>query len=258
VDRWGLRVEHMTFGAASDPPIGFATRTDIGRNDAFLRLTFRPPVPGLRRLDQFTFFSHIARTDGALQDRGVGPALSLTFDSGESVTIYRLLSVTALDDSFDLADRLPIPPGRFPNSQVGMFVGTAGQRPVSLNGNTQYQQFYGGTLFLVNGGLNVAFGARGSATISRTYNRVRVPSGRLATNVSALRLGLAFTTRAAASATVQYDNLDRVLRANARLVYMYRPGSELFLVLNGEREEGIPTAYQPRAALIKLTYLARL
>jgi hypothetical protein len=257
VERWGMRLEHLTVGASADPPVGFATRTDVHRNDATLRLTFRPHTAGLRRLEMYNFLSHITRTDGALQDRGVGPAFSFTFNSGESLTFFRIQSFTVLDDSFDLADRLPVAPGRFSNNQTGMFFSSAGQRAVSVGANAQHQEFYGGTLFVVNAGVTVAMGARGSVSLTRAFNDARVPAGRLVTNVTALRLGYAFNTRASAATTVQYNALDRVLRANARLVYMYRPGSELFVVLNGEREDGVLAVRQPREALLKLTYLAR-
>jgi hypothetical protein len=257
VERWGLRLEHLSVGPSADPPVGFATRTDVHRNDATLRLTFQPHVAGLRRLELYNFLSYITRTDGALQDRSVGPAFNFTFNSGESLTFYHAEALTVLDDSFDLADRLPVAPGRFSNNQTGIFFSSAGQRAASVNGNSQYQQFYGGTLFNVNASVNVAIGARGSVSLSRAFNDARVPTGSLVTNVTALRLGYAFNTRASAATTVQYNALDRVLRANARLVYMYRPGSELFVVLNGEQEDGVPRPQQPRAALVKLTYLAR-
>lgn len=257
VDRWGLRLERMVFGASSDPPLGFAMRTDIQRSDATGRLTFRPLVAALRRLEIYGFASYIARTDGALQDWNVGPALDLTFDSGENVTLYRVKAFTVLDESFDLADRLTVATGRYQNSQTGVFLRTAPQRPVSLAANAQYQPFYGGTLYAVNGTLNVAIGARGAVGLTRVFNDATVPAGHLVTNVTALRLGYAFNTRATLATTVQYDALDHILSANARLVYMYRPGSELFVVLNEERERGIARALQPRTALVKLTYLAR-
>jgi hypothetical protein len=247
----------MVFGESAEPPLGFAMRTDIQRNDAMLRLTFRPPVAALRRFDVLTFGTYIAHTDGALQDWGIGPALDLTFKSGENVTLYRLQAFTVLDSSFDLADRLIVQPGSFQNSQTGVFFRTAAQRPVSLVGNVQHHPFYGGALYAVSGTLNVAIGARGAVGLTRVFNDATVPAGHLLTNVSALRLGYAFSTRATMSTTIQYDALDHIMNANVRLVYMYRPGSELFVVFNEERERGVAPSLQPRTALVKLTYLAR-
>jgi hypothetical protein len=257
VDRVGLRLERMVFGASADPPLGFATRTDIQRQDATLRLTFRPKLLGVRRIDNFNFANYTARTDGALQDWGVGPALSFAFNSGEDVTFYHVESHTVLDETFDLADRLPIAVGSFDNTQTGMFLSTSSRRPLSVSGMAQYQKFYGGTLWGANGTLNVAIGSRGTVGLTRVFNEATVPAGHLVTNVSAVRLGYAFSTRATMSTTVQYDALDHVMRTNARLVYTYRPGSELFMVLNGERDDDILRTQQPRTALVKVTYLAR-
>lgn len=256
VDRWGLSLQRILVGADADPPIGFATRTDVARSDVMLRLTFRPDAAGLRRLQLFNFGQYVSRTGGGLQDWGVGPAFDLTWESGENLTLYRLQSVTVLDETFDLADRVLVDTGHFENSQTGFFFSTASHRAVSVNVNVQNQSFYGGTLFFVNGTVNVAFGARGSLALTRAFNDASVPNGRLITNVSAARLGYAFNTRANAATTVQYDALDRRFSANARLSYQYRPGSEVFLVLNAEREPTVPRADQPRTALLKLTYLS--
>ena len=257
VERWGARAERMVFGERADPPLGFATRTDIQRNDFQLRFTFRPSVANLRRVEMFNFASYIARTDGALQDWGVGPALSFTFDSGEDVTFYHVEAHTVLDETFDLADRLPIAVGSFANTQTGMFVNTAPSRPVSFTAGGQFQDFYGGTLWTANGSLRLAFGSRALLSFTRVFNEAAVPAGHLVTNVNAVRLGVAFSTRASLATTVQYDALDHVLRSNARLAYLYRPGSELFIVVNGERDDDVARPRQPRTLLAKLTYLAR-
>jgi len=257
VERWGLRLEHIRVGEFADPPMGFATRTDISRGDLMMRLTFTPKAAGLRRFQIFQFGQYVARTDGGLQDWAVGPGLDFTWESGDNVVVYRQQSVTVLDETFDLADRVLVDTGHFENAQSGLFFTSAPHRPVSVNVQAQHQSFYGGRLFFVNGTVNVAIGARGTIALTRVFNDARVPNGRLITNVSAVRLGYAVSTRAAFSSTVQYDALDQRLNTNARFSFLYRPGSELFLVVNSEREPTVLSADQPRTALLKLTYLAR-
>ena len=257
VDRWGVRVERMVIGDEADPPLGFAVRTGIARSSAQLRVAFRPPVPGVRRLTMFNFADHVTRTDGALQDWGVGPAFDLVFNSGENLTAYRLQAVTVLDEPFDLADRVAVAAGRYGNSQTGLLLASARHRPVRVNLHSQHQSFYGGSLFFVNGTAELSVGARGTAALMRAFNDAKLPSGQLVTNVSALRLGYAFSTHAGVSTTAQFNSLDRVANMNARFSYQYRPGSEIFLVLNSERASPAPAAGQPRSALLKLTYLSR-
>ena len=258
VDRFGVRLERMVFGERADPPLGFATRTGIQRTDAQLRLTTRPDLPALRRFEMYTFLQYVARSDGALQDWGVGPALDFTLHSGDNVTVYRLQSVTVLDDPFDVAGRLPVAAGTFGNSQTGGFLNTAAQRPVSAQLHVNHQAFYGGTWLMANATATAALGSRVSLGLTRVFNDIRVPAGDLVANVSAARVAVAFSTRATLAGIVQYDALDRRATGNLRLAYMYRPGSELFVVLNGEREPGMPPASRRRTALVKLTYLARI
>ena len=58
---------------------------------------------------------------------------------------------------------------------------------------------------------------------------------------------------------VQYNSLGRTLSANARLGFTFRPGSDVFLVLNEERGSDV-AVWDPhsRGVRLKVTYLARL
>jgi hypothetical protein len=76
--------------------------------------------------------------------------------------------------------------------------------------------------------------------------------------VSGLRVGWAFSTRLAAHAYAQYNSLDRRFVGNFRLRFIYRPGSDLYLVFNEER--GVPSdagALLSRGFAVKLSYLWR-
>ena len=63
-----------------------------------------------------------------------------------------------------------------------------------------------------------------------------------------------------ASALIQYNSSTRVVSANARLRWKYRPGSELFVVYNEERDSeattGVP-ALQNRAFIVKVNRFFR-
>ena len=73
------------------------------------------------------------------------------------------------------------------------------------------------------------------------------------------RLGVAFSTRLFLNSLVQVNTLDREVSANVRLNYMYRPGSDLYLVLNEQRGDRVtPWEFKSRGVRLKLTYLLRL
>ena len=61
------------------------------------------------------------------------------------------------------------------------------------------------------------------------------------------------------SALVQYNTGIRAVSANVRLRWEYRPGSELFVVLNEQRDTGTARfpGLQNRALIVKVNRLLR-
>jgi hypothetical protein len=74
----------------------------------------------------------------------------------------------------------------------------------------------------------------------------------------ALVLTASATASLAAHAYAQYNCLERRFVANLRLRYIYRPGSDLYVVFNEERgEPGDPRALLSRGFAVKGTWLIR-
>ena len=92
-----------------------------------------------------------------------------------------------------------------------------------------------------------------------THNKVRVPAGEFAADLARVRLGYAFSTKVTFNALVQYNAQDDELSANLRFNFIHRPGSDLFIVINEERGSSNSVWHlNTRAAVVKLTYLARI
>ena len=258
-DRWGLTLQHFAVGPDADARMGFITRTDIRRTGGFGRLTPRPRALGLRKVDVFYSADYATRLDGELQDWSAGVAAGPEWESGESVLIWHIRSFSRLDESFDLADSIPVDPGDYRMANTGWAASTSRARALVLNTEGSVQRFYGGSLVSVTGGLNVAAGSHLGVGLTYTYSDADMPNGAFVAQVARLRLSYAFTTRLSANALLQWNSLDRELSANVRVNFIHRPGSDLFIVLNEERGSDT-SAWAPhaRGVRVKLTYLARL
>jgi hypothetical protein len=58
---------------------------------------------------------------------------------------------------------------------------------------------------------------------------------------------------------IQYNSLVDRASANIRVNFIHRPGSDLFIVFNEERDTGTSAwRVQNRTSVVKLTYLARI
>jgi hypothetical protein len=93
-----------------------------------------------------------------------------------------------------------------------------------------------------------------------SYNRVDLPEGRFTTNLLTTRATYTVTPLMFVSALLQYNSSSDALSTNVRLRWEYRPGSELFVVYNEQRDTLAPTRLpelENRALIIKINRLLR-
>jgi hypothetical protein len=257
-DGWGLTGSAIGVSPDAQADLGFIGRTDMRRYEAFTRTTQRPGVLGLRKIDLFAFGNLITRWDGRLQDRGYGPGVGFEWESGESLNAYGLRGFTRLEESFDLSDTVTVDPGDYGMSILGWFASTAGHRPVVANSSGTLMWTWGGRLTTAQASLSFLPNRHVRLDAGGTRTWVRLPNGSFTADLVNLRLSYAFSTRVALYALAQYSSLDRSVSANIRLNVIHRPGSDLYLVFNELRgSDASPWDFDRRAAIVKLTYLAR-
>jgi hypothetical protein len=112
--------------------------------------------------------------------------------------------------------------------------------------------------------LNIARGRakitnRMSAEPTYSYNRVSLVQGDFTTHLFGSRVTYTMSPMMFASALVQYNSGFNAVSTNARLRWEYRPGSELFVVYNEERNtlvRGFPEIAN-RAFIVKVNRLFR-
>ena len=226
-----------------DPQVGFVTRRDIRRTDAFGRYTVRPSALGLRKIDLFLEGQHIVRTDGEKQD--AGRARPSTW-SGTAATAWPRSTSRArrrLDEAFDLGDRVPVPAGRLPRPPpVASRPRSASSRPLVLAAEVERLDSFGGRLAERRGGGRGRPGLAPDAwSWASSHNRVSLPGGCLHRQrqlaARRLRLHARGSSPPPSSSTTAWT---RRLVTNLRLNFIHRPGSDLFVVFNEERGDGAP------------------
>ena len=90
-------------------------------------------------------------------------------------------------------------------------------------------------------------------------NWVDLLEGAFTTHLAGSRVTYTITPLMFASALVQYDSGTRSMSTNARLRWEYRPGSELFVVYNDDRDtsqRGFPNL-STRSFIVKVNRLLR-
>jgi hypothetical protein len=99
-------------------------------------------------------------------------------------------------------------------------------------------------------------------SIEPTYslNSVDLLEGSFTNHLAGSRMTYTMTPQMFTSALVQFNSATHSVSANVRFRWEYRPGSEMFVVFNEQRDTLGRTfpALANRALIVKLNWLARL
>jgi hypothetical protein len=257
-DRVWANAQHMLVGPDAETGMGFVTRTDIRRTDGFGQYTFRPRLLGLRQFQVFGGGTWLTRVTGEEQDGDAFTGLSLEWDSGETASVFVSTGFTQLDEEFDLADRIPVPPGRYDLSRVTIFGGTSPSRRVGARVMARFSEEWDGRTNLFDIGSRVSLGKHLTTGVGWTLSEADLPGGSFTAHVVGLRATLAFSTRLFTRVYVQYNSLEQRWITNLRLRFIHRPGSDLYVVFNDEQgEESHPGRLMYRGFAVKGTWLVR-
>ena len=248
--------EYLRIGPAAGTAMGFVTQADLRRVNGKAQYTFRPHLPLLRSVAAYVGGKRQTRVDGAPRDENAFAGVSFDLHSGDGLSLTHVRGSIDLDWGFDVAGRIPVPPGHYALVDTEASLYTSGNRPLSAFANASLQHIWGGDIDAVTGGLTLKAGSHLSLSATCTRSAADLPGGAFVAYVSGLRVGWAFSTRLAAHAYAQYNSLDHRFVGNLRVRFNYRPGSDLYLVFNEERgEPSDPGALLSRGFAVKLSYL---
>jgi hypothetical protein len=108
---------------------------------------------------------------------------------------------------------------------------------MSGNLSAQYGTFYGGrktTVGIAQGRIDVT--KRLSSEPTYSVNVINLPRESFTTHLLGSRMTYTMTPLMFVSALIQYNSSSHSLSASVRLRWEYQPGSEVFIVLNEQRD----------------------
>ena len=258
-DRYGWQLEHLAVGNDFNPDVGFVRRVDMRRS--FGQFRFSPRTKRnriIRRSSYMGTVNHIQGDDYRLQTRELDGEFSLELHNGDRFVTGYTDIYEFLPRPFAIAPPVVLPVGSydFANVRVGYNFGQ--QRFLAANVLAERGTFYDGhrTAFTVTQGrLKIT----DQLSLQPTYslNRVSLVEGSFDTQLVGMRVTHTMTPYMFVSALLQYNSTNDLVSANVRLRWEYRPGSELFVVLNEQRDSVSPRfpTLTNRALIVKLTRL---
>jgi hypothetical protein len=266
-DRWRYGGYAGIVDAGFDPGIGFVVRPGIQYTGGFLAFRPRPAsFPSVRQFEFQVDERYVEARgidpdlDGGILDRSHLFRFRTELERGDSFGAWYHRLFERIPGDFEIARGVVIPAGDYESERIEASFQTWTARPLALSGFVNTGTFFDGRRRVFGGGVTARFSHHLRVATQYVHNQVRIPFGDFDTRLWITRVSYAFTPALFGGALVQWNDVTDDLDLNLRLDFIYRPGSDLFLVynesFNTDRAAGEPRSNR-RAGVMKLTYLLR-
>lgn len=254
-------VSYREFGSAYDPAVGFNPRNGFRRLQP--SVGYAALVPSVAWLREVTLEArHEYLMDLDFRPETVNTTLTVPevrFESGDGFAIDVGHEFERLRAPFDIRrdGSIIVPPGRYNTYRAELELESAPFRRIAAAVESGYGGFWTGTRADLETRLSVKPLPGVSLEAAWAFNHVALDGGAFDTHLFQLETGFDVSPWTSLIATLQYDNLSRVVGLYSRLRWIIQPGSDLFLVYTHNWLDGDTLAPLSRQATTKLTYTYR-
>lgn len=236
-DLWDIVTSYSYYGDAVDPGLGFLPRKNVQTYSFGLAYMPRPEKGFIGRAIRqffhelrFNFYWDLA---GRLETRTISlEPINFQTESGERFEFAITPKRDVLPYDFEVADGVVIPAGGYNFTDFKFEFKSASHRPVSLDLEHRFGQFYSGRLHQTELGLNLRLKGYASFEINADLVRGNLPQGRFSENVFQAKADFFLSPRLGLMNYIQYDDVSRELAINVRFRWELSPGNVIYLVYN--------------------------
>jgi hypothetical protein len=261
-DRYTVQLERLKIGDNFNPEMGFLRRDDMRRDYARFKFSPRPRTRrAIRKYHYDASIEYIENGAGRLESRERAAEFGLEFQSSDRLSLNYTNNFEFLSRAFPIGG-LVLPAGgryQFDTFRAGYNIGQ--QRKAAANLTAEFGTFYSGhkTTFSASRG-RVPITNQLSVEPTYSLNKVTLDEGRFTTHLLGSRVTYSVTPLMFVSTLIQYNSGIDTVSTNARFRWEYRPGSELFVVYNEDRNtltRSFP-GLNNRAFIVKINRLFRV
>jgi len=233
-DEFELEFETLQIDEDFNPALGFAPRRGIRRY--FTNMTYQPyteSVPWLRQYYLYYEGEVVTNLSNELESSThMFTPIGLFFEGSDYVELRVENSSDAPAEDFEISEDVVVSASDYRWTRGIISVETATRRMVSLKHEFSFGDFYDGTRTENTSELTFLPSKHFGTILSYTKQDVELPTGDFDIKLASLTALVNITPDFTWSNIVQYDNISDSMGVNSRLIWEYRPGKKVFLVLN--------------------------
>ena len=258
---WRIYSEYTDLEDNFNAEVGFVPRVGIRRSKLHLEGNPRPGKWGIRMMEPMWNVTVFTDQTGRLVSRQYHNMLGTIFDNGAVLNIVYNRRFERLDVPFQVASGVVIDPGKYDFWDLRLSYNSDPSRVFTYGVRYGPQTFYDGdrTDISLEAGLRVTDQLATSAGFSRSD--VDIPAGAFTADIGSFQVDYAFSPAVSLRTLTQYNSSTDQWSTSARFRYIYRPGSDIYIVYDEvRRDTNIPVSpfleeFRDRQLLIKVTYL---
>jgi hypothetical protein len=259
-DLYNAGATYLDIGPRFDAEMGFIPRVDIRNVKASGAWTPRPGWSGVRQLTFGGRLDYYENHQGRLESRTDEGEFKIERQDGSSITAYADRDYDYLPFDWTFGNGT-IPIGGYDWKTVRLLYASNASKRVYGSTEVDLGGYYDGDKQTYTVKLN--FLPRDTMLVENSYtqNRIQLPGvPKYVTNTLSTRVSYSFTPDLFLKGFVQYNDDRRLATLNLLFWYIYRPGSDLYVVYNSGWETDLPGArprilrVRSRSLAVKITY----
>ena len=258
-DLWDIRSHFFDIQENFNADMGFVKRTGIRKSQFHVGYTPEPDIPRVRRLNPHITYKYTTDQENVLLLSENHIHMQADLIDGGKLGISWNENREFVDYPFPIQQDITIPVDTYTDQFWRATVGTDKSRNLYMETNYRWGDFYGGK----SKTLDFSGGFRPTSSLSGEiyleYNDVDLPQGNFVNHILRTKLTYSFSVRLFLMSLIQWNGDTDDVSVNMRLRFIYRPGSDLYIVYNERRfVEGMGSGIQDRSIAVKFNYLFNL
>ena len=226
-----LNGSYMDIGENFNPEVGFVQRTDIRRFRGDASYTPWPGKFGIREIQIGPEIDLILTQDNEVETQEITFDTRFSFETGDDIGFQLKNTTENLNEEFLIQD-ISIPVEDYNFTSFRTSIRTSSSRMITGRLQVEIGEFYSGT----RRGFSIEATVRPSARFSIEpfieFNRITLTDEEFDANAFGGRVGYSFSTTLFTKLFTQWSTDTDIISANFLVNYIYRPGSDFYLVLN--------------------------
>ncbi len=258
-DLWNCAAIYRRIGDGFDPSLGFVARRDINTYETGCTFAPRPAGSFIRQMFHELYPSLTTSLGGTWESYEVFIApVNWRLESGDRFELNVVPVGERLEEPFEIADGVTIPPGSYEWQRYRVEVEAAAKRKLSGQATWWFGSFYTGTLDQIE--LEASWTPSPLVTFLANAERDigRLEEGDFDVTLVGTKVRLNLSPDLQINSFLQYDSESRTFGTNTRMRWTFNPRGDVFFIYNHNfREIDDRWSRDSNELLLKIQYTFR-